>query len=115
MLAELYQSTKQPEKAMEMYNKVLQIDPENPYIHLSLADYYRSNGEKEISLYELKKAFSNKNLEVDTKVQILASYMQLIELHPELREQAFALCKLLIEAHPDDSRVHAVYGDFLFQ
>jgi len=115
MLAELYQNVGQKEKALETYNKVLEIDPENAYIHLSLADFYRSNGEKEKSIEELKKAFSNKNLDVDTKVQILASYYALIELHPELREQAITMCKLLMEAHPDDARVHAIYGDFLAQ
>lgn len=115
MLAELYQNTGHKDKALETYNKVLEIDPDNAYIHLSLADFYRSNGEKEKSIEELKKAFSNKNLDVDTKVQILASYYALIQLHPELLEQALTMCKLLMEAHPDDARVHGVYGDFLAQ
>ncbi len=115
MLAELYQSIGQKEKALEVYNKVLEIDPENPYIHLSLADYYRSNGEKEKSVEELKKAFGNKKLDIDTKIQILASYYALIELHPEMKEQALEMSKLLIEANPEEPRAHAVYGDFLIQ
>jgi tetratricopeptide (TPR) repeat protein len=113
MLAELYQSLGQKEKALEIYNKVLEIDPENPYIHLSLADYYRSNGDKEKSIDELKKAFGNKKLDVDTKIQILASYYALIELHPEMREQAMEMSLLLIEANPEDPRSHAIYGEFL--
>ena len=113
MLAELYQNMGQKEKALEIYNKVLQIDPENPYIHLSLADYYRSNGEKEKSVEELKKAFGNKKLDFDTKLQILASYYTLIELHPEMTEQALEMSRLLIEANPEEPRSHAVYGDFL--
>ncbi len=115
MLAELYQNLGQKDKALETYKKVLEMDPDDAYIHLSLADFYRSNGEKEKSIEELKKSFSNKNLDIDTKVQILASYYNLIELHPELREQALVMCQLLLEAHPDDNRVHAVYGDFLKQ
>jgi len=47
MLAELYLNAGQKDKAFETYKKVLEIDPGNPYIHLSLADYYRKNGEKE--------------------------------------------------------------------
>ncbi len=115
MLAELYQNIGQKEKALEIYNKVLEMDPENPYIHLSLADYYRSNGEKDKSVVELKKAFGNKNLDIDTKVQILGSYYALIELHPEMREQAFEMSTILIETHPDEPRTHAIYGDFLSQ
>ncbi|MCX6274579.1 MAG: tetratricopeptide repeat protein [Bacteroidetes bacterium] len=115
MLAELYQNIGQKEKALEIYNKVLEIDPENPYIHLSLADYYRTNGDKEKSVAELKKAFGNKKLDIDTKIQILASYYALIELHPEMKEQALEMSKLLIEANPEEPRAHAVYGDFLIQ
>jgi len=113
MLAELYQNMGQKEKALEIYNKVLEIDPENPYIHLSLADYYRSNGDKDKSVEELKKAFSNKKLDIDTKIQILASYFALVELHPEMKDQAQEMCRLLIEANPEEPRAHAVYGDFL--
>lgn len=115
MLAELYQSMGEKQKALDTYNKILQIDPNNPYIHLSLADFYRSNGEKEKSVEELKKAFQNKELDVDTKISILVSYFNLIELHPELKDQAMEMCQLLIEAHPSDARAHAVYGDFLKQ
>jgi tetratricopeptide (TPR) repeat protein len=115
MMAELYQSIGQKDKALEIYNKVLEIDPENPYIHLSLADFYRSNGDKEKSVEELKKAFGNKKLDIDTKIQILASYYALLELHPEMREQALEMSLLLIEANPEDPRAHAVYGDFLIQ
>ncbi len=113
MLAELYQSMGEKQKALDTYNKILQVDPENPYIHLSLADYYRSNGEKEKSVLELKKAFQNKELDIDTKISILVSYYNLIDLNPELKEQAMEMCALLIESHPSESRAHAVYADFL--
>lgn len=115
MLAELYQSMGEKEKALDTYNKILQIDPENPFIHLSLADYYRNNGDKDKSVEELKKAFQNKDLDINTKLSILGSYYALVELHPELRQQAMDMCKLLIQAHPSESRAHAVYGDFLNQ
>ena len=115
MLAEVYQDMGEKEKALETYNKILEVDPENPFIHLSLADFYRSNGEKEKSIAELKKAFENKELDIDTKISILSSYYSLITLHPELKEQALEMCKLLIISHPSEPRAHAVYGDFLEQ
>jgi tetratricopeptide (TPR) repeat protein len=115
MLAEVYQAMGDNAKALETYNKVLELDPLNPYIHLSLADYYRKNGEKEKSQEELKKAFGNKELDVETKISILGSYYSLIELHPELIDQALEMCRLLISSHPDEPRAHAVYGDFLYQ
>ena len=115
MLAEVYQAMGQKEKALETYNRILEIDPDNPFIHLSLADYYRSNGEKEKSVVELKKAFNNPELGIETKISILSSYYALIELHPELREQAMEMTELLVKTHPERSRAFAVRGDFLIQ
>ena len=115
MLAEVYQSMGEKQKALETYNQILLIDPNNPYIHLSLADYYRNNGEKEKSIEELKKAFQNKDLDIDTKISILSSYYALIDIHPELLSQALEMCTLLIESHPSEPRAHAVYGDFLLK
>jgi tetratricopeptide (TPR) repeat protein len=113
MLAELYQKIGNKEKALETYNKILEVDLGNPYVHLSLADFYRSNGEKEKSQQELKLAFSNKDLDIDTKISILASYAALLELQPDLRDLAMDMSKLLLETNPNEPRVHAIYGDFL--
>ncbi len=113
MLAEVYQNMGEKQKALDTFNKVLEVDPNNPFIHLSLADFYRSNGDKDKSLQELKLAFANKELDVETKINIINSYFSLLELHPELKDQAMELCRLLMDAHPDEARAHAIYGEFL--
>lgn len=115
MLAELYQANGMNSKALEIYKKIQQIDPENPAIHLSLAEYYRSTGNKEKSFEELRIAFANKQLDFDTKVNILSSYYSLLIKYPELKEQAIELIKILIQTHAEESRAYAVYGDFLQQ
>jgi len=115
MKAEIYQSMGKNDLALETYNKILAIDPENPYVHLSLADFYRNTGEKEKSVEELKKAFLNKELDIDTKISILSSYYSLIEVHPELKAQALEMCQLLVQANSNEPRAHAVYGDFLIK
>lgn len=112
-LGSLYQIIGQDEKALEVYNKILIINPDDPYVHLSLADYYRTKGEKEKSYSELKKAFVNKELDTETKISILSSYYPLMDVNEEMKSQAMELGQLLIESSPSESRVHAVYGDFL--
>ena len=113
LLGDLYEKIGNKEKALETYNKILEIDPNDPYVHLSLANYYRDNGDNEKSQQELKLAFSNKELDVDTKVQIIASYFPIVEKHPEMMEQALEMCKLFVGANPDEPRAHAIYGEFL--
>src|SRR5262249_31589021 len=104
---------KQYDKALEAYEKLKAIDPDNPYLHLSLADYYRNKGDNESSFKELKLAFANKDLDLDTKLQIIASYYTLFDVHPDLQTQALELNEELIKAHPEESRVYGIYGDFL--
>ena len=52
---------------------------------------------KEKSVVELKKAFNNPELGIETKISILSSYYALIELYPELREQAMEMTELLVK------------------
>ena len=115
ILAEFYISNNMPAKALEMYKKIAEKDPENAYIHMSLADYYRKTGEKEKAYEELKLGFANPNLDVDTKVNILLSFYSVNQIYNELKDQAFALSKILIATHPKDPKVYSIYGDLLNQ
>ena len=115
ILAEFYISNNMPAKALEMYRKIAEKDPENAYIHMSLADYYRKTGEKEKAYEELKLGFANPNLDVDTKVNILLSFYSVNQIYNELKDQAFALSKILIATHPKDPKVYSIYGDLLNQ
>jgi tetratricopeptide (TPR) repeat protein len=114
MLAELYQANDMHEKAIELYNKIEQIDPGNPFVHLSLAEHYRSKGEKTKSFSHLKQAFNSPKLELETKITILSSYFPLVQNSPEMMEQALELNEEMVKSHGEDARVYAIYGDFLF-
>jgi len=113
ILGELYQEKGQPEKALEAYNDLLKIDPDNAYVHLSLADYYRSQNQNEKAFDEIKIAFKSKDLDIDTKVKILLSYYSITEVYADLKPDADELCKLLVETHPNEAKAYAMYGDFL--
>lgn len=115
MLGEYYQDRGEKEKAFEAYNKVLAMSPNDPFVHLFLADYYRSINQDDKSFAELKLAFSNPSLDVDTKSKILRSYFSITEKYTELKGQAFELCRILTEVHPNDPVAHAIYGDFLYR
>ncbi|MBX7180889.1 MAG: tetratricopeptide repeat protein [Bacteroidia bacterium] len=113
ILAELYRANNLPDKAFEVYQKVEKIAPEDAYLNMQLADYYRIKGEKEKSFSYLKKAFANKNLDIDTKMKVLISYYTLTEKNPILKGQAYELLEVLTATHPTDAKSYAVYGDFL--
>ncbi len=115
MLAQLYQQKGLDVKAFELFTKLQEIDPKNPYVHLSLADYYRSKGDKEKSFEELKLAFQNPSLEIDNKMRVLLQFYDLGKVQPDIKDQGYELCKILVAVHPDDAKSHSIYGDFLYR
>ncbi len=115
MLAELYMSEGMDEKALEAYKKVKEIDPDNPYIDISLAEYYKKNGDSEKAFEHLKAGFLNKNLDIDSKIQVLIRYYTANEIYSDLKDEAFELSEALIETHPDNPKSYSMYGDFLYQ
>ena len=100
-------------KPMKYTRKYFELDPTNGNVHLSLADYYRSIKDNAKSFDELQLAFSNTNLDIDTKVKILLSYYTLSEKSGELKEQAYTLLKILTKTHPNEAKAYTMYGDFL--
>lgn len=114
VLGDLYFTNGQDENALEIYQKVLKIDPNAAFIHLSLADYYKSKGQKATSYEHLKIAFENPDLNIDTKMQIMLSYYAFVSKNDEMKMQAFELCSLLVKAHPTDPKAYSIYGDFLY-
>jgi tetratricopeptide (TPR) repeat protein len=115
MLAELYMNSGIYDQALITYNKILQLDPENPYINISLSDYYRKQGDLEKSNRYLQAGFANPNLDIDTKVNILLAYYSVNEIYGTYKEEAFDLATILVTTHPNDPKAHSIYADLLVQ
>lgn len=112
--AEIYLQMNNQAKAMEYYQKILEVDPQNGMVHLSLSDYYHSQGNEEKSVQELKSAFASSSLDPDTKMKILLDFYY----RPgdsKLRQEAYELLDLMEEAHPENAKPYAIYGDFLME
>ena len=114
-LAEFYQENNQNEKAISVYQDVLKIDPTNPMLHLALADFYKLNNDKENFYKEIKIAFSNEDLDVETKRKILGSYYQLSEENPAFQKEADELIEIMLRLHPKASESHSLKADFLYR
>ena len=114
MLSEAYLLNDQKEKAFEIFKLISNINPENGRINLTLADYYRENGENEKSYLELKKAFKSKNIDVVTKARILLSYIPLISINSKVKTQANELSEILLKTNPNHPLARNVRGDLYY-
>jgi len=111
LLADMYLADKNRDKALENYNKILEIEPNDGFVHLSLASFYLEANDSVKAYDHIKAAFRNATLELETKAQM---YMLLIQpgTIKITDEQQLELLHVLIETHIDDERPRALMADY---
>ncbi|WP_423147428.1 tetratricopeptide repeat protein [Rubrolithibacter danxiaensis] len=114
LLSDLYLDAKKPANALTILQQAKSLDPDNPFTRISLADVYRNLGREAEASAELKDAFGNPALSIDTKVKIVLSYFPQFS-NPARRNEAEELAVLIVKAHPGDPKAFSLYGDVLFQ
>lgn len=114
-LAEHYEDLRLLEKAMTVYEKILTIDPNNPLVHLAMANYYKEQNKAELAHKEFKIAFANPDLDVDTKLKILISYYSISEEYIDYVAKGYELCDIMLKVHPVSPEAHSIYADFLWR
>jgi len=115
ILAENYVGMDDYDKALTCYKKVVELAPDDPYIHIALSDLYRQSGDDEKAYRELKLGYANPELSLDTKIQILITYYSVDQIFNAKKDQALELAEILIATHPDDPRPMSLYGDLLYR
>jgi len=115
MLGEAYQSIGQNTKAIETFNELLKVDPNNPFVHLSLAQYNKAKNDEWGAIHEYKLAFQNPSLDIDTKMKVLLSYYSITEHSPIYKDSVLELCKVMVSVHPDEAKSYAILGDFEYR
>jgi tetratricopeptide (TPR) repeat protein len=116
MIAEMYMGHKEPDKAFLFYQKVLDVNPEDPYIRITLADYYQQKGEIDLAFENLEQGYLNPKLDLDTKIQILTGLLKIKHIpEAKTRAEALKLANSLTKVHPNKPGSHAIYADLLYR
>ncbi len=104
---------KQPEKAYEIYQNVLTADPSNPYIYVSLSNYYKQKNQQEKAEDAIVSALKSPQLPADTKMDILGQYVQKLLYNDEKLAETENMFKILVDMYPMDEKAHMYYALFL--
>src|SRR5690606_38184823 len=100
--------------AKSMYDKILEVDPQNPTINLALHDYYSNKKQEEQAYIHLKKAFYNPDLDVETKASIVGSfYLRAGRNTTQAKDQGMELTEIMLKLRPRRTEPCALYGDSL--
>ncbi len=110
MLAELYMQNKREKDAFKIYLKIKEINPNDPYINISLLEYYQKNGEIDNAYQEFILSIKNKNLDYNTKAQIYEYWFENKGDNENVIREAEEAGKAFIETHPDKELGYYVLG-----
>lgn len=115
ILAEMNMGRKRYSKAKQYYDRVLAADPDDEYIHIQLAEYYKAVGKPAEADRELAAAFDNPKLDCRTKVQLLTSFYTAEEFYGARSKAAFGLLDKVMGTCDDSTEYALLYGDVLMR
>ena len=101
------------QEALDVFLSIQKEDPQNPYVLISLSDYYKTINDKDKSLEYIILALRNEQLDMEMKFDILKDHMKDIIQNDGKIEETEDLIKLLVEQYPLEEEVHGYYAAFL--
>ena len=114
MLAETYVQYGREKDAFPLYLKIKQLNPEDPYINISLLEYYQKQGDIDKAFEEFISSIKNKNLDYNTKAQIYEYWFNQKEGNDKIVKEAEMAGQAFIETHPDKELGYYVIGTVYF-
>ncbi len=113
LLGDLYDNNKLPAKATAVYERARKTIPNDPAVQLGIAEHYLKNGDSVSYVAYVKKVIVNNELDAETQLELLKSYIQSLPNDTVSRDQGIPLMRQLVAQHPQDAEVLAYYGAFL--
>ncbi len=110
---DIYSMFKYNDKAKEFYDQACVIDPSSGLAYYSRAQFYNSLGDSAAFDREVFQALKQDNLDVDTKLMILRSYIQEMYNDSVQQPRIRQLFDVLIEQHPHERDLHDMYARYL--
>jgi len=114
-LASYYNEIGKSKDAKKAYQRVLQIDPENPTALMALSSPQKNVGSENSYLQSLTKLIENPGISIDKKVIELVPYVEDInKLDLATQHSLLNLLSLLEQSHNENPKAKAIHGDAAF-
>ncbi|MBF0577443.1 tetratricopeptide repeat protein [Dysgonomonas sp. GY617] len=113
LLANLYLQDGKNKEAYASLSKAKSIDPEDPYLITSMANYYQTVNDQPKAEAELRAALFSEKTDIDTKIGILSQYIGILQQGQQDLEPAHLLLDSLMVEHPQEAKFNLLYGNLL--
>ena len=114
MLGDAWMELDNLKEAFKQYQSAKSLDPGNPSISLSLADYYKELGDTIASQQQLISALTNPNTDVATKLEIFAPILTNAMVTAD-SVKISSYFDILLDQHPNDYQMRELHVEYLMQ
>ena len=101
-------------KALAQYEAAKAMDPENPTVALSFADYYKETGDTLAAQKQLLLALTNPNTDVDTKLSIFSPIL-VTAMGTADSVKIPGYFDILLEQHPNEYKIRDLHVQWLLK
>lgn len=113
MLADVYISNKKNTKALDVFNKMIKLNPENGFIYFYIAEYYKNNNDVSKFKEYLNIAIFKDNVDISYKIKyIIKLFINADKLSID-RIYLKSIVNKLINKYPSEPAILSVKADIL--
>lgn len=114
LLGDAWMDLGYPKKAFPKYMDAMKMDPNNPSVPLSLADYYNNIGDSLSAKKQLRLALTNPNTDFDTKMSIFQPII-VSSLKNSDSTELKKYFNILLEQHPTEYQLRELHVQWLME
>lgn len=112
MLGDAWMDLGKLKDAFRQYQEAKTLDPGNPAVSLSLADYYKETGDSLRAQEYLLSALTNPNTDVDTKLEIFTPILSNAMVSAD-SVKIPSYFDILLDQHPNDYQIRELHVEYL--
>lgn len=104
-----------PDSTLKYLDLACALDSANGSAYMARASFYMRQGDSIAFDREVFNALNSRDLEVETKVEMLRSYVSELYTDSTQHPRINTLFDHLVTLHPGEPEIHSLYGAYLFQ
>ncbi|HOO98145.1 MAG TPA: tetratricopeptide repeat protein [Bacteroidales bacterium] len=113
LLAEIYRGMGQPEKAADVYGKLIERNPENPQIQLAICDFLIEETKYDDLMGMLNTVILNEKISKQEKISLMAVIIEKQDLVEDYNKQIELALMVLEAAYPEDQVITLLRPELL--
>ncbi len=115
ILANYYNANNKSSAAKEVYQEILDINPNDARANVAMASTFKKQGNHSNYLNSIRPIIENEEAGIDIKIAELMPYVKKAQKNPkpEELESLLVLLSVLEKTHPEEAKSYALHGDIL--